>query len=35
MFEWAEDGVVRERLWAAADEQIDELLEGQIPTYDN
>ena len=35
MFEWAEDGVVRERLWAASDEQIDELLEGQIPTYDN
>lgn len=33
MFEWAEDGVVRERLWAAADEQLDELLAGQIPEY--
>lgn len=33
MFEWAEDGVVRERLWAAGDEQIDELLPGTIPQY--
>ena len=33
MFEWAEDGVVRERLWASADEQIDELLPGTIPQY--
>jgi len=34
MFEWAEDGVVRERLWSAAGDQIDELLEGTIPTYE-
>ncbi len=33
MFEWAEDGVVRERLWVSADEQLDELLAGQIPEY--
>jgi peptide/nickel transport system substrate-binding protein len=33
MFEWAEDGVVRERLWSAAGDQIDELLEGTIPQY--
>lgn len=33
MFEWAEDGVVRERLWAASDDQIEELLPGTIPEY--
>ncbi len=33
MFEWAEDGVVRERLWASADDQIDELLPDTIPQY--
>lgn len=33
MFEWAEDGVVRERLWATADEQIEELLPNTIPEY--
>ena len=33
MFEWAEDGVVRERLWVAAADQIDELLPGTIPEY--
>ncbi len=33
MFEWAEDGVVRERLWSVAGDQIDELLEGTIPQY--
>ncbi len=33
MFEWAEDGIVRERLWAEADMQIEELLPGVIPTY--
>ena len=33
MFEWAEDGVVRERLWVASDEQIEELLPDTIPTY--
>ncbi|MDE2791691.1 MAG: hypothetical protein OXI81_14895 [Paracoccaceae bacterium] len=31
MFEWAEVGVVRERHWAPAGEQITELLPGQIP----
>ena len=33
MFEWAEDGIVRERLWAASGEQIEELLPGTIPEY--
>ena len=33
MFEWAEDGVVRERLWSASGEQIEELLPGTIPEY--
>jgi len=33
MFEWAEDGVVRERLWAASGDQIDELLPGTIPEH--
>ncbi len=33
MFEWAEDGVVRERLWVASDEQIEELLPGEAPSY--
>lgn len=31
MFEWAEDGVVRERLWSASGDQIEELLPGTIP----
>lgn len=33
MFEWAEDGVVRERLWTPASEQLEELLPGTIATY--
>lgn len=33
MFEWAEDGVVRERLWAAKDDQLGELLPGTVPEY--
>jgi len=33
MFEWAEDGVVRERLWVAREDQIDELLPETIPQY--
>lgn len=33
MYEWAEDGVVRERLWVPADQQVTELLPGTIPTY--
>ncbi len=33
MFEWAEDAVVRERLWTPADEQIEELLPGTIAEY--
>ena len=33
MFEWAEDGVMRERLWSPASEQLDELLAGTIAEY--
>ncbi len=33
MFEWAEDGVVRERLWVPDEQQIDELLPGTVPVY--
>lgn len=33
MFEWAEDAVVRERLWTPADQQIEELLPGTIAEY--
>ena len=33
MFEWAEDGVVRERLWVPAGEQLEELLPGTVPVY--
>ncbi|MFP6574178.1 MAG: ABC transporter substrate-binding protein [Pirellulaceae bacterium] len=33
MFEWAEDGIVRERLWVAKDDQLNELLPGRVPTY--
>ena len=33
MFEWAEDGVVRERLWTPSDEQLEELLPGSVPEY--
>ena len=33
MFEWAEDGVVRERLWSAKADQLEELLPGTIAEY--
>lgn len=33
MYEWAEDGVVRERLWVPKDNQMDELLPGTVPEY--
>ncbi len=33
MYEWAEDSVIRERLWTAAEDQIDEVLPGQIAEY--
>ncbi|MCA9838465.1 MAG: hypothetical protein KC422_16225 [Trueperaceae bacterium] len=33
MFNWAEDNIVRERLWTASEDQIDELLPGTIPEY--
>ena len=31
MFNWAEDNVIRERLWVASDDQLEELLPGTIP----
>lgn len=31
MFEWAEDSLLRERLWTARSEQLDELLPGVVP----
>lgn len=33
MYEWAEDGVIRERLWVPADLQIGELLPGTVAEY--
>ncbi|WP_093188753.1 ABC transporter substrate-binding protein [Pseudovibrio sp. Tun.PSC04-5.I4] len=33
MFEWAEDGVVRERLWTPKDQQLKELLPNTIAKY--
>lgn len=33
MYEWAEDGVIRERLWTPADQQVDEILPGTIAEY--
>ncbi len=33
MYEWAEDAVIRERLWVPAEEQIGELLPGTIAEY--
>ena len=33
MFEWAEDSLVRERLWVPKDQQLSELMPGVIPTY--
>jgi len=34
LFEWAEDNVIRERLWTPAAEQVDELLPDTVPQYD-
>ena len=33
MYEWAEDAVIRERLWTAADQQEAELLPGTVAEY--
>ncbi len=33
MFEWAEDAIIRERLWTPAGEQVTEILPGQIAEY--
>ena len=33
MYEWAEDAVIRERLWVPADLQMDELLPGTVAEY--
>lgn len=33
MYEWAEDGVIRERLWVPADLQTEELLPGTVAEY--
>ncbi|WP_347860072.1 ABC transporter substrate-binding protein [Planktomarina sp.] len=33
MYEWAEDSVIRERLWVPADQQIGELLQGTVAEY--
>jgi len=33
MFEWAEDSLVRERLWVPKNQQLSELMPGVIPTY--
>lgn len=33
MYEWAEDSVIRERLWVPADQQIDELLPNTVAQY--
>jgi peptide/nickel transport system substrate-binding protein len=33
MYEWAEDSVIRERLWVPADQQIGELLPGTVAEY--
>lgn len=33
MYEWAEDGVIRERLWTPADQQITELFPGTVAEY--
>lgn len=34
MYEWAEDAVVRERLWVPADLQSEEILPGTVAVYD-
>ncbi|MGI9506547.1 MAG: ABC transporter substrate-binding protein, partial [Geminicoccaceae bacterium] len=33
MYEWAEDAVIRERLWTEIDQQVEELLPNTIATY--
>ena len=33
MYEWAEDAVIRERLWTTADQQEAELLPGTVAEY--
>ena len=33
MYEWAEDSVIRERLWVPADQQIGELLPNTVAEY--
>lgn len=33
MYEWAEDGVIRERLWTPASMQVDEILPGTVAEY--
>lgn len=33
MYEWAEDAVIRERLWVPADLQQDEILPGTVAEY--
>ncbi|NBR33915.1 MAG: alpha-galactoside ABC transporter substrate-binding protein [Rhodobacteraceae bacterium] len=33
MYEWAEDSVIRERLWVPADQQISELLPNTVAEY--
>lgn len=33
MYEWAEDGVMRERLWTPTDLQVDEILPGTVAEY--
>lgn len=33
MFQWAEDAIIRERLWTPAEQQLDELMPGKIAEY--
>jgi len=33
MYEWAEDGVMRERLWTPAELQVEEVLPGTVAEY--
>ena len=34
MYEWAEDAVIRERLWTPGDLQLEELFPGRLAQYD-
>ncbi len=34
MYEWAEDAVIRERLWVPADQQMEEILPGTVAVYE-